>query len=186
VPYVAVDGRGGVLLAMRHLLGLGHRRIALIMLPSDLATSEPHYQGYSAALTAAGIAVDPTLILETGRTQIDGVTAMQELLDLPEPPTAVLTCSDEVAFGAMHALHTAGREVGRDVSLVGFDDVPMAAHTHPPLTTLHYPQRDLGLHLARLLIGRIEGHTRNQQSVTLEMNLIIRKSTGPVSVGDQG
>jgi DNA-binding LacI/PurR family transcriptional regulator len=186
VPYVTVDGCGGVLLAMRHLLGLGHRRIALIMLPSDLATSEPHYQGYSAALTAAGIAVDPTLILETGRTQIDGVTAMQELLDLPEPPTAVLACSDEVAFGAMHALHTAGREVGRDVSLVGFDDVPMAAHTHPPLTTLHYPQRDLGLHLARLLIGRIEGHTRNQQSVTLEMNLIIRKSTGPVPVGDQG
>lgn len=179
-PFVTVDGRGGALLALRHLLGLGHQRIGLIMLPSDLAASEPRYQGYVAALEAAGLAIDPTLIVETGYTQIDGVTAMQELLDLPDPPTAVLACSDELAFGAMHALHAAGCEVGRDVSLMGFDDAPMAAHTRPPLTTLRYPRRDLGSHLARLLIGRIEDPARRQQSITLAMHLIVRKSTGPV------
>ncbi len=176
-PFVRVDGRGGAQLAMQHLLGLGHRRIGLIMLPSEFSDSEPRYQGYVDALTAAKLEIDPTLLVEAGRTQEDGIAAMQELLDLPQPPTAVLACSDELAFGAMHALRDAGLDIGRDISLVGFDDVPMAAHTHPPLTTLRYPRHAMGVQLAQALIALIAD--RQPPGVTLEMRLMIRKSTGP-------
>jgi LacI family transcriptional regulator/LacI family repressor for deo operon, udp, cdd, tsx, nupC, and nupG len=178
-PFVAVDGRAAAEAAIRHLLGLGHRRIGLIQLPSELADSEPRYLGYAEALAAAGLTIDPLLIVEAGRREEDGYQAMNELLGLPQPPTAVLACSDELAFGAMHALYDAGLEVGRDVSLVGFDDVPIAAHTHPPLTTLRQPRRAIGEHLAALLIAAVENRTAPPRSVTLGARLVIRRSTGP-------
>lgn len=178
-PFVMVDGRAGAQLAVEHLLALGHRQIGLIQLPSELAESEPRYQGYADALSAAGITPDPALIVEAGRTEQDGYQALGELLAAPQPPTAVLACSDELAFGAMHALYDAGLEVGRAVSLVGFDDVPLAAHTHPPLTTLHQPRRAVGEHAATLLIDTVEQRTRAAQSTILSSRLIIRRSTGP-------
>ncbi len=177
---VMLDYQDGAARAIRHLLALGHCRIGVILPPSDLAASEPCYQGYAAALHAAGLVFDPSLAIEAGRTQADGVTAMQELLDLPDPPTAVLACSDELAFGAMHALYAVGLQVGRDLSLVGFDDAPMAAHTNPPLTTLHAPHRDVGLHLAQLLIEAIEQPVIAPRHILLPVHLIIRKSTGSV------
>ena len=179
-PYALVDGRAAALAAMHHLLGLGHRRIALIQLPSELAESEPRYQGYADALAEAGIALDPSLIVEAGRTEEDGYQAIGELLSVPDGPTAVLACSDELAFGAMHALYDAGREVGRDVSIVGFDDVPLASHTRPPLTTMRQPRRAIGEHLATLLIDTIERRTRAAQSAVLGARLIVRRSTGPL------
>lgn len=179
-PFVTVDGRRGAISAMQHLLGLGHRRIGLIMLPSDLAASDPRYVGYVDALHAAGVEVDPELVVEAGTTQNDGVAAMQALLELPTVPTAVLACSDELAFGAMHALRDAGVEVGRDVSLVGFDDVPMAAHTHPPLTTLRYPRQAMGLHLARLLVEAVEGRHSEPDHIILDLRLMVRKSSSRV------
>src|SRR5581483_10606889 len=101
-PFVMVDGRAGALTAMRHLIGLGHRRIALIQLPSELAESEPRYLGYADALAEAGQPLEPALIVEAGRREEDGYQAIGELLAAPLPPTAVLACSDELAFGAMH------------------------------------------------------------------------------------
>jgi LacI family transcriptional regulator/LacI family repressor for deo operon, udp, cdd, tsx, nupC, and nupG len=94
-------------------------------------------------------------------------------------PSAVLACSDELAFGAMHALYDAGLVVGRDVSLVGFDDLPQATHTHPPLTALRQPRRAVGEHLAALLIDTIERRARAAQSATLNARLVVRRSTGP-------
>lgn len=178
-PFVAVDGRAGALLAMRHLLGLGHRRIGLIQLPSDLADSEPRYLGYAGALTDAGLDTDPALVVEAGRNEEDGYQAMSELLAAPHPPSAVLACGDELAFGAMHALYDAGLTVGRDVSIVGFDDLPLAGHTHPPLTTVRQPRRAVGEHLAALLIDAIERRPRAAQSATLSPRLVVRRSTGP-------
>ncbi len=178
-PFVAVDGRAAATSAARHLLGLGHRRIGLVQLPSDLAESEPRYLGYADALVAAGIPLDPSLIVEAGRSEQDGYQALEELLSAPQPPSAVLACSDELAFGAMHALYDAGLEVGRDVSLVGFDDVPLAAHAHPPLTTLRQPRRAVGEQLAGLLIATVENRVRPPRSVTLSARLVVRRSTGP-------
>jgi LacI family transcriptional regulator/LacI family repressor for deo operon, udp, cdd, tsx, nupC, and nupG len=178
-PFVVVDGCAAALTAMRHLLSLGHRRIAMIQLPSELAESEPRYLGYVEALSEAGLPSDPALIVEAGRSEEDGYQAMGELLSAPQPPTAVLACSDELAFGAMHALYDTGLDVGRDVSLVGFDDVPLAAHAHPPLTTLRQPRRAVGEHLAALLIDAIERRSHAAQSATLSARLVVRRSTGP-------
>jgi DNA-binding LacI/PurR family transcriptional regulator len=178
-PFAALDGRAGALQAVEYLLGLGHRRIGLIQIPSDLADSEPRYQGYSEALSAAGIAVDPQLIVEGGRREQDGYQAIGELLELPELPTAVLACSDDLAFGALHALHDAGFAVGSDISLVGFDDLPLAAHTQPPLTTLHQPRRKLGVQLAQLLHAAVLDPLAPPRSVTLAPRLVVRRSSGP-------
>jgi LacI family transcriptional regulator/LacI family repressor for deo operon, udp, cdd, tsx, nupC, and nupG len=181
LPAVAapIDLAGGVQAAMRHLLGLGHRRIALIALPSDLAESEQTFEGYSAALDTAGIALDPLLIVEAGFSQDDGMAATQELLALPDPPTAILAASDALAFGAMHALRDAGLTIGSAVSLVGCGDLPLAAHIHPALTTLRVPRHARGAQLARRLIARIEGRTAPPAD-PLPLQLIVRKSTGPV------
>ncbi|MEN9936279.1 MAG: hypothetical protein RLZZ387_2858 [Chloroflexota bacterium] len=176
---VTVDGRAAAQAAAEHLLSLGHRRIGLIQLPSELAESEPRYQGYADALEAAGVEPDPRLIVEGGRSEEDGYQAMSELLSAPEPPTAVLACSDELAFGAMHALYDGGLAVGRDVSLVGFDDTPRASHSHPPLTALRQPRRAIGEHLAALLDDAVQGKQRAARQVTLGARLMIRRSTAP-------
>jgi LacI family transcriptional regulator/LacI family repressor for deo operon, udp, cdd, tsx, nupC, and nupG len=178
-PFVMVDGRAGALTAMRHLVGLGHRRIALIQLPSELAESEPRYLGYADALAEAQLALDPALIVEAGRSEEDGYHAMAELLGAPNRPTAVLASTDELAFGALHALYDTGLLAGRDISLVGFDDLPQATHTHPPLTALRQPRRAVGEHLAALLIDTIERRARSAQSATLNARLVVRRSTGP-------
>jgi LacI family transcriptional regulator/LacI family repressor for deo operon, udp, cdd, tsx, nupC, and nupG len=175
--FVEVDGCAGALSAMRHLRNLGHLRVGMIALPSELADSDPRHQGYVQALAEAGTPFDPSLVVEAGRTQEDGYAAMQELLGLPAPPRAVLACSDELAFGAMHALRDGGYEVGSDISLVGWDDAPLAAHTHPPLTTLRYERRAMGAQLAQLLITAIEDRSSKPRGVTLPMRLIVRKST---------
>lgn len=178
-PAVGVELAAGACLAVRHLTGLGHRRIGLIALPSDLAASEPFSQGYLDGLTAAGIAPDPSLVVEAGTAEDDGITAMQELLSLPEPPTAVVAAGDALAFGAMHALRDAGLEVGRDLALVGMGDLPLAAHTHPPLTTLRVPRRALGAELARRLIAMIERRAPEEPGTSLRLQLIVRRSTAP-------
>lgn len=177
-PAVEVDGAQAAAQAIRHLLSLGHRRIGLIQLPSDLAESEPRYLGYVQALQLVGVEADPELVVEGGRREEDGYQAMQELLSLPEPPTAVLACSDELALGAMHALYDTGHEVGRDVSLVTFDDTPIAAHTHPPLTALRQPRAKVGAQLAELLIAAIEQRDSAPQRIVLNARLVVRKSSG--------
>jgi LacI family transcriptional regulator len=174
-PALGFDLACGAAEATRHLLALGHQRIAMIALPSDLTDSEPFYQGFAVTLAAAGHTLDPALVIESGTTQEDGMAAMQELLACPEPPTAVVAASDALAFGAMHALRDAGREVGRDIALVGCGDLPLAAHTHPPLTTLRTPRRALGIALARHLIALIERRTPPAPP-PLSLNLIVRRS----------
>ncbi len=178
-PSVVIDVHAAAIDAVQHLLSLGHRRIGLIQPPSDLAVSEPIVEGYRQALTTAGLPFDPTLVVESGRTEEDGYQAMTELLAAASPPTAVLAGSDELAFGAMHALNDARLIVGRDVSLVGFDDLPLAAHVNPPLTTVRQPRRAQGRQLAALLDDVILKRNVSVRTVTLSARLIVRRSSGP-------
>ncbi len=177
-PAVGLDLAQGAADATRHLCALGHTRIAMIALPTDLADSEPFYQGFVAALAASGREADSALIVEAGTSQDDGFAAMQELLAHPEPPTACLAASDTLAFGAMHALRDAGLEVGRDLALIGCGDLPLAAHTHPALTTLRAPRRAMGAALAHCLIALVERRPI-PPATRLPLQLIIRKSTAP-------
>ncbi|GAB4110432.1 MAG: LacI family DNA-binding transcriptional regulator [Roseiflexaceae bacterium] len=182
-PWVALDGHAGARLATEHLLGLGHTRIGLIQIPSELAESEPRYQGYAEALGHAEVVFDPELVVEAGRREEDGYQAVLALLELPEPPTAILACSDDLAIGALHALHEAGLSVGNDISLVGFDDLPQAAHTQPPLTTLRQARRALGEQLAERLHAAIVGRS-SQPNRTLVPRLVVRRSSGPPRLRD--
>ena len=175
---VSVDDAAAAALAVQHLLRLQHRQIGLIQLPSELAESEPRYTGYVRALEAAGCVAIPELVVEAGRREGDGYQAMQELLNAPEPPTAVLACSDELALGAMHAIYDSGLTVGGDVSLVGFEDTPVAAHTYPPLTALRQPRAAIGEQLATLLIDTIEHRDSAAKQVVLHARLVMRKSSG--------
>lgn len=175
-PIAGFDLRAGAEHATQHLIRLGHRRIALLAVSSDLSISEPFYAGYVAALHAAGLRRDATLVIEAGSSEDDGMAAMQELLAARTPPTAVLAATDTLAFGAMHALRDAGKVVGQDVSVVGCDDLPLAAHTYPPLTTLRAPRRELGATLARHLISLIERRTVPPATL-LPVRLIVRHST---------
>lgn len=175
-PIVGFDLRAGAEQATQHLLRLGHRRIGLIATSSDLAISEPFYAGYAAALHAAGIRREAALVVEAGASEDDGMAAMHELLSARHPPTAVIAATDTLAFGAMHALRDAGRVAGTAMSVVGCGDLPLAAHTYPPLTTLRAPRRELGATLARYLVALIE--QRSVPAVTLlPLRLIVRHST---------
>lgn len=178
-PCVGLDSYAGARAATGHLLALGHRRIAQIAPPSDLAESELFFQGYADALADAGVEIDPSYTVESGQSQDDGMAAMQELLALPTPPTAVFAASDTLAIGAMHALRDAGVTVGGAVSLVGCGDTPLAAHTHPPLTTLRAPRHALGVALADRLIGQVERKGGAAANTSLGMQLIVRRSTAP-------
>jgi LacI family transcriptional regulator/LacI family repressor for deo operon, udp, cdd, tsx, nupC, and nupG len=184
-PSVGLDLVAAAATATRHLLALGHTRISMIALPSNLADSEPFYQGYADTLEAAGLEADPGLVVEAGTGEADGLAAMQELLARPEPPTAVIAASDTLAFGAMHALRDAGVAAGHDVSLIGCGDLPLAAHTHPPLTTLRAPRRALGAALARALIALVE-HKPAPAQGPLPLQLIVRQSTVAPDLVSQG
>jgi LacI family transcriptional regulator/LacI family repressor for deo operon, udp, cdd, tsx, nupC, and nupG len=175
-PAIGFDFACGAAEAVRHLLALGHQQIAMIALPSDFTDSEPFYQGFASALEAAGYTADPALIVEAGSSQDDGMAAMQELLARPEPPTAVVAASDALAFGAMHALRDAGLAIGPDIALIGCGDLPLAAQTHPPLTTLRTPRRALGVALAHHLIALIERRDPPAPP-PLGLKLIVRQST---------
>ncbi|MFD7919227.1 LacI family DNA-binding transcriptional regulator [Streptomyces sp. NPDC059740] len=180
IPSVGATNWHGGLAATRHLLDLGHRRIAILTGPDDVLCSRARLDGYRAALESAGVTVDPCLVRPGDFHHETGYHAMRELLDLPEPPTAVFACSDLQALGAYEAVRQAGRQVGRDVSVVGFDDLPTAAWASPPLTTVRQPLGEMAAMAARLVL---EGMTAvlpgGTQRLELATHLIRRESTAP-------
>jgi DNA-binding LacI/PurR family transcriptional regulator len=175
-PFVALDGMAGTLEAMAHLIVRGHERIGLIQTTLEQTIAEEQDTGYREALAEAGIAFDEALIVAGGRSEAEGYTATEELLSVPEPPTAIIAGSSALAFGALHALHDAGRRVGHDVALISFEDSPAAAHTAPPLTAIRQPLRAWGRALATGLIDVLQG--REPPQVIVQPQLIVRRSCG--------
>ncbi len=179
-PYVDVDNTAGTRMAVEHLVELGHRRIAVVAWPEDSLTGHYRLQGYLEGMQAAGLPVAPEWILRTEHSEAAGRQAMHALLALPPDrrPTAVVTMSDLMAIGAMNALYEGGLQPGRDVSVVGFDDVPMAQYLHPPLTTLRQPIAEVGERVVQMLLAIIEGEPLKERRVLLLPRLIVRGSTG--------
>jgi len=180
IPYIDVDGTLGVYKAVRYLLDLKHNRIGFINLPSELVCSEDRLKGYIVALKERGIEIDPRLIIEGKTTRFGGYQAMKKLLDLTPPPTAVMVASDLMALGAMKAIQEAGLVVGKDISIVGFDDIREAAYTNPPLTTVRQPVYKIGSLLCHMLIQLIEGE--NPESFVITPELIVRDSCAPLNL----
>jgi alanine racemase len=196
---VVVDDEGGARAAAEHLLGLGHRDILVVAVerpdsstePVDAATAhqpagpegvvERRLRGYRAALAAAGIDLAAEWVV-AGRASIDGgESAFQRAWAYGLRPTAVLAMSDAMAIGSMRAARQLGLRVPDDVSVVGFDDIDLAALVDPALTTVHQPIRQKGIDAVRLLLTEMELRSGNQpEHLRLETRLIVRGSTGPV------
>lgn len=177
-PKVRLDNRAAARCLTEHLLALGHRRIALIKGPEDSPLTLERLAGYQEALTQAGIALDPGLLHEGDFTLAAGAAAAKALLALPERPTALFCCSDEMAIGALQVLRRSGLRVPEDISLSGFDDIAFAAYTEPPLTTIAQPAEAFGQRAVAMLLEVLNGGTPAAREVVLPFELKVRGSTG--------
>lgn len=178
VPSVDVDNEAGARLAVEHLLTLGHRRIACITNASLAYTAaSERLAGYRGALATAGVAEEAALVVEGAFDAPSGHRAMNEIL-ARTTPDAVFVASDVVAIGAIAGLREAGLTVPGDVSVVGFDAIPLAAYLDPPLTTISLPAHDLGLAAGRAILERIAGRAVAGRTL-LPTELIVRASTAP-------
>lgn len=175
----ADDFLGGKL-ATEHLLEQGHRRIAHLAGSPLVATSAPRTRGYLAALQAAGITPDPSLIITANFRQPEGRAAMKALLDRPEKqwPTAVFAGNDLTALGALEHLNECGLRIPEDIALVGYDDSQVAQLMLPSLTSVRMPIYEMALEATNLLISLIEGKEIEQRQPVLPVSLKVRDSSG--------
>jgi LacI family transcriptional regulator len=172
------NNRKGARIATDHLIGLGHRRIAHISGRHDLESSRQRELGYRDALKAAGIAFDPELVRGGAYRQLDAREATLELLALPERPTAVFAANDLSALGVLQAAAEQGLRVPRDLSVIGYDDVPESASATPPLTTIAQPLKQMGAEALRMLTKLLAGDDAARH-LHLRAELVVRETTGP-------
>jgi LacI family transcriptional regulator len=179
VTSVGSTNFAGGLLATQHLLDLGHRRIAYLGGPAAAACNQARMQGYRGAMEAGGAPV-PDEYARTGRFSYEhGVAGGVALLDLPEPPTAVFAGSDETALGVIEAARVRGLRIPGDLSVVGFDDTPVARLAAPPLTTVRQPLREMGAIAVRTALRLVAGERVDFHHVELATELVVRQSTAP-------
>jgi LacI family transcriptional regulator len=179
---VVGDSAGGARRLLEHLIGLGHRRIGLIVESDEVSTARDRREGYEQALRAAGLAVDPTLIVRATVDPGGGFDGMRRLLELEQPPTAVFTVNNLVALGAIEAVRAVGLEVPDDIALVCFDDIEYASRLYPFLTVMAQPAETLGALGTQLLLDRVEGRApHDSRVVVLPAQFIVRRSCGTLA-----
>ncbi|NUT49835.1 MAG: LacI family DNA-binding transcriptional regulator [Saccharothrix sp.] len=176
---VGTNNWNGGLSATRHLLELGHRRIATITGPSRMLSARARLDGYRAALDNAGVPVDPELIREGDFHIAEGRRHAADLLRLPQPPTAIVACNDGTALGVYQAAHEAGLRVPHDLSVVGFDDLPSSQDMIPPLTTVRQPLRDMAAAATDMIVSLARDEQPRQNRLMLATGLVVRDSTAP-------
>lgn len=176
-PSVVASNWSGGLSATRHLLDLGHRRIATITGPHRMLSSRARLDGYRAAMDAAEVPVDPDLICEGTFHPENGLDFGRTLLALPDPPTAVVTHNDAQAMGLYQAAAEAGVRIPDDLSVVGFDDLPITNWLTPALTTVHQPLTEMAVAAANMAIALGRGETPPQHRLELATHLVVRGST---------
>ncbi|KAA0682236.1 LacI family DNA-binding transcriptional regulator [Roseomonas genomospecies 6] len=174
--YAGVDYEFGMEMVTEHLIRLGHRRIAFVGGNLSHSAATGRRAGFGTAMRRHGLS--PDLIVRCPVTRRAGLDAVGPLLDLPDPPTAMLCYNDMVAFGAMLGLEARGLKAGRDIAVTGFDDVTEAAMSRPALTTVATSARQIGQEAARLLLRRIADPQGAPERVILPARLVIRESCG--------
>ncbi len=178
-PWVDDDGAHGIGQAVEHLVALGHTRLAFIAEPLQLTKAQHRLSGFRTALTVHNLSDEPALIGEANFRQTSGRQAAKYLLDLPEPPTAIVASNDLLALGAMSEVQSRGLAVGHDVSITGFDDIMPAEYANPPLTTLHQSAQEMGMAVADMLVKVIGKQALPEKHILRRPVLIVRQSTGP-------
>ncbi|MGW5348968.1 LacI family DNA-binding transcriptional regulator [Streptomyces sp. NPDC004031] len=183
VPTVGSNNWNGGLIAARHLLELGHRRIAVIAGPEDLLCSRARVAGFSSAHDEAGLTMDPGLVRH-GNFYLDaGYEHGMQLLQLPDPPTAIFAGSDAQAMGVLRAARQLGLRLPGDLSVVGYDNLPVAAWMEPALTTVHQPLHDMAAAATRMLLDLAAGVDVPTKRIDLGTELVVRESTAPPRPG---
>lgn len=177
-PYVDEDGAYGMRLVAEHLVALGYTRIGCIAPDPDLMFASSRIDGLRIGLAEHNLSLSDDYICYGDLTQTGGYQQANCLLDKPNPPQAIVACNDLMAFGAMSAIQERGLVVGRDIAVTGFDDIPMAEHSHPPLTTVHQPVYQIGGMVCEMLIRRILGQPLEQEHILLQPRLVVRQSCG--------
>ncbi|HEX3257074.1 MAG TPA: LacI family DNA-binding transcriptional regulator [Pseudonocardia sp.] len=174
----ATNFAGGVA-AARHLLSLGHRRVAYVGGSPTAACSQARMHGFRAALESAGLPLPDGYLRDGLFRYQDGVDGASALFALPAPPTAVFAACDEVAAGVVEAARAHGLRVPEDLSVVGFDDTELARYGSPPLTTVRQPLREMGAVALRTALRMAAGEELDSHHVELATELVVRKSTAP-------
>lgn len=173
---VHADDREGAAVATHHLLALGHRRIGVISAVPQITALSRRLEGHQQALAEAGLGWDPQMLAWGDFTDASGYRAAEQLLALPQRPTAIFAFNDRMAMGAIKRCREVGLAVPADLSIVGFDDIPAAALFDPPLTTVRQPALEMGAMAARLLFDLIDGKAVDTEELVLPTELIVRAS----------
>jgi DNA-binding LacI/PurR family transcriptional regulator len=177
-PYVDVDGAMGLRMATEHLIARGHRRIAALAWPETSRVGNDRFDGYRAALKAAGLPLDPQLVsheegaFENARTTTERWLA----LDSDRRPTGIVAFTDIMAIGAMQAGQARGLTIGTDLAIIGFDNSPLAEYLSPSLSTINQPIRAVGHKCVEMLVTLLKNKELNERHVLLQPELIIRAS----------
>jgi LacI family transcriptional regulator len=176
LPTVDSDNLAGAVAATEYLLGLGHRRIGLLAGRPDLESARLRERGYRTALAAAGIEVDPKLVRVGGYQPDSAEEAARLMLQGDDRPSAIFAANDVSALAAIETARTLGLDVPRDLSVIGFDNVPESALSEPPLTTIEQPIQQMGFEAVELLIGLIEKRSELATHRMLPTQLVVRGS----------
>ena len=177
--YVDVDGGQGIVQAITHLKSLGHNRIAYITPSKSLMCTRQRWDGFITGMTQNELQINDEFILEGDFSEKSGYENTKTLLNLKTPPTAILTSNDVCAFGVMRCMKEMNLTPGKDVSVIGFDNVSLSQHWQPQLTTIAQPFRKIGFLLMESLLDMIHGREQFPHKL-VQPDLIIRESTGPV------
>jgi LacI family transcriptional regulator len=182
-PFVGSDDFAGARLATQHLLGRGHSRIGHLAGQLAVSTGVLRQRGFQAAMAEAGLDAGPELQPEAGFNEEGGQRAMEHLLTLKEPPTAVFAVTDMVAVGAYGVARRLGLRVPEDLAIAGYNDIPLASRLVPGLTTVHVPIHEVGSTAATLLLDQIQARHVTPETVLHRPELIVRGSTDPEAEG---
>jgi LacI family transcriptional regulator len=178
IPSATADDRRGIHLAVEHLTGLGHTRIAHIAGPLELSTGLDRHNGFHEAMHEAGLEPDARrLVVSRAFTEAEGARACAELLGRGADPTAIVAANDLIALGCYDAFAERGVTCPDEISVVGFNDMPFAGRFQPPLTTVRIPHYELGTAAARLMLAQLQNGDREPAEIRLEPGLVVRGST---------
>jgi LacI family transcriptional regulator len=177
--WLDIDGEAAFAEATERLIGLGHRRIALINAPTTFTFARHRAAGFYKALKAAQLEAAADVTLLRARSEM-GEAATEALLAQETAPTAILCATDQIAIGALFAIRKRGLRAGRDVSVIGYDDLAIAGHAEPPLTTMRQAIADEAMELVRLMLGAVQGEPASALQTLWTATLVPRASDGPV------
>jgi len=174
---VRIDYLAGMQEAVKHLIDFGHRRIGYLSGQLNWSSMRTRYEALRKAIEDAGLELEKELVVECAHTWEGGAQGIPDLLNLPKPPTAVMCCNDVAAIGAMKTMSGRGIRVGKDIALIGFDDLPICRYTHPSLSTIRFSPRELSSLAFQALLEELQGDDRESLQREYKTRFVLREST---------